>query len=100
MLGIESCWVKTRKLYSWLGEACVRVVPADDFDDRVAPQPIAEDVANNRLIEVSALPPGAIGVADFDLKAGDDAALEVEVKPIGLGKADVLAAAGAVDEPT
>lgn len=87
MFGLEGS-TKLGELTDRLGEAGVWIEPVDNLDGGVSPGTRAENVPDDWLVEMSDLPPGTIGVSDFDFEAGNDPALEIKVEPVGLGERD------------
>lgn len=98
--GPERSRIKPGEVGDGLGEADVGVEPVADFDGRELPLPSAEDMAEDRLVELPDLPPRAIGMLELDFEAGDDPAGEVEIEPVGLAEVDPFVAPVAVGEPT
>ena len=99
MLGIDGrSKSSSGKLADRFGEAGVWIEPADNLDGGVSPL-WPEDMPDDWLVEMPDLPPGTVGVPDFDLEAGDNSVVEVKVESVGLSEADSVGAAGAVDEP-
>src|SRR3990167_6012548 len=66
----------------------MRVDPFCNFDDRNAP--VAEDMTENRFVEVTCLPPCGLRVLELDLDQRERAADEVEDEAIRLAEANAM----------